>query len=80
MKVVIKNEQQLAQAKEDLQELRGAWRRILRAQSYTLGSQQVNRASLRQIEAEISDYETAIDAYETRGTTKRRAGRIIPLG
>lgn len=49
-------------------------------QSYTIGPNQMNRASLKEISEEISTYEHAIDAYETNGTTKRRAKRAVPLG
>lgn len=79
MRVIIRNRMQLEKAKEELSLLRDAWRRILEAQSYTIDTRQVNRASLKQIEAEISDYEQAIDAYETRGSTKRRVARLVPL-
>ena len=79
MKVIIRNSTQLAKAKEELALLRDTWRRILEAQSYTVDTRQVNRASLKQIESEISDYEQAIDAYETRGSTRRRVARAVPL-
>lgn len=79
MKVIIRNQTQLAQAKEDLELLRKSWRKILQAQSYSLGDQQINRASLKQISEQISDYETAIAAYEENGTGKRKMARFVPL-
>lgn len=81
MGIVIKNKKQLEEAKEDLELLKKARRKILAGgQSYTMGSNQMNRANLAEITKEISAYETAIDAYETYGTTKRRGKRVVPLG
>lgn len=81
MSVIIKNKEQLAEAKEDLKLLKKARRKILAGgQSYTMGSNQLNRASLAEITKEIAEYEAAIDAYETNGTSKRRGKRVIPLG
>lgn len=81
MSVIIKNNQQLLDAKETLQDLKKARKKILvGGQSYTFGANQMNRASLSEISKEIEAYEAAIDAYETRGTSKRRAVRAVPLG
>lgn len=81
MTVVIKNNKQLTEAKEMLAELKKAKLKILAAgQSYSIGGQTMNRASLKEISEEISAYEQAIDAYETHGTTKRRSVRAVPLG
>lgn len=81
MTVIIKNKVQLKEAREELALLKKARAKILAgAQSYTMGSNQLNRASLAEISKEISAYETAIDAYETYGTTKRKAKRAVPLG
>ena len=81
MTVIIKNKQQLMDAKETLQDLKKARKKILvGGQSYTIGENQMNRASLSEISKEIEAYEAAIDAYETRGTSKRRAARVVPLG
>lgn len=81
MTVTIKNKAQLEEAREELELLKKARRKILAgAQSYTLGSNQLNRANLAEVSKEISAYETAIDAYETYGTTKRRGKRAVPLG
>ena len=75
----IRNTLQLQEAKAELAELRKAKSKILQAQSYSMGGNQVNRASLKQISDEISALETAIDNYETYGSTKRRIKRLIPL-
>jgi hypothetical protein len=40
----------------------------------------MTRASLKEISEEIQEYEQAIDAYETYGTSKRRSVRAVPLG
>ena len=81
MAVIIKNKQQLLEAKETLQDLKKARKKILvGGQSYTIGSNQMNRASLSEISKEIEAYEAAIDAYETYGTSKRRTARAVPLG
>ena len=79
MKVIIRNAEQLAEAKAELADLKKAWRKTLNAQSYTIGSDQLNRASLKRIEEEISDYVTAIDEYETGGCTGRRTLRVVPV-
>ncbi len=81
MTVIIKNKKQLEEAKEELALLKKARRKILAGgQSYTIGPNQLNRASLAEISEEISAYESAIDAYETNGTSKRRGKRVVPLG
>lgn len=81
MTVIIKNNKQLLEAKETLADLKKARKKILAgAQSYTIGPNQISRASLKEISEEIVAYESAIDAYETYGTSKRRAARAVPLG
>lgn len=81
MVVVIKDNEQLKEAKETLQNLKKARNKILvGGQSYTIGASQMNRANLAEIAREIEAYETAIDAYEARGTSKRRTVRAVPLG
>lgn len=76
--MIIKNDVQLAAAKEELEELKKAWRKILHAQSYSVEGNQVNRASLKEIKKEIDEYETAIALYEENGSTKRRARNVTP--
>lgn len=81
MVVIIKNNKQLLEAKETLEDLKKARKKILKGgQSYTIGPNQMNRANLKEISEEIAVYESAIDAYETYGTSKRRAVRAVPLG
>lgn len=78
--IVIKNKRQYDDALSHLEDLKYARKKILRGgQSYTIGSNQMNRASLEEIEKEIEAYESAIDAYETYGTTKRRVVRAVPI-
>lgn len=82
MVVIIKNNKQLLEAKETLEDLKKARKKILvGGQSYTIGGvNQMNRASLKEISEEIAAYESAIDAYETHGTSKHRVVRAVPLG
>ena len=81
MTVIIKNNKQLLEAKETLADLKKARNKILAGgQSYTIESLQISRASLKEISEEIAAYESAIDAYETYGTSKRRVARVVPLG
>lgn len=81
MTVIIKNKQQLLDAKDTLEDLKKARKKILTGgQSYTIGTNQMTRASLAEIAEEISAYEQAIEAYEAYGTSKRRTVRAVPLG
>ncbi len=80
MNVVIKNKRQYDDALETLEDLKLARKKILRGgQSYTIGTNQMNRASLKEISEQIEAYEHAIEAYETRGTSKRRVARVVPF-
>lgn len=80
MKIIINNKRQYEERLEELADLKKAKKKILEAQSYTIGSSQLNRASLKEISQEIVAYEDAIAKYEANGTTKRRTGRIVPIG
>lgn len=81
MTVIIKNKIQYADAVETLEDLKLARKKILKGgQSYSIGSNQMSRASLKDISEQISAYEQAIDAYETYGSSKRRSARAVPLG
>jgi uncharacterized protein Yka (UPF0111/DUF47 family) len=81
MTVIIRNSTQYAEAKEQLKLLKTAREKILGGgQSYQIGPNRMERANLKEISEEISAYETAIDAYETKGTTARRAKRVVPIG
>lgn len=82
MKVIIrtKSEYDAAVTRRDL--LEKAWEKIIGgAQSYSIGGQQLTRASLKQIESELDAYNEAIANYDDYGSGKRHtARRIIPLG
>jgi hypothetical protein len=52
--------------------------KILEGQSYSIGSRSITRANLSEVRDEIKNLEAKISAIESRGTTKRKVGRIIP--
>jgi ferritin-like metal-binding protein YciE len=52
---------------------------VLNAQSYTLGSKQLTRADLSEIRQQIEYLENVIDSLESRGTTKRKTARAVPI-
>lgn len=81
MNVVIKNAAQLKQAKEDLELLRRAWRKILAGgQEYEInGVNRMKHASLSEIANQISAYEAAIDFYETTKGAGGTSRRVIPI-
>jgi hypothetical protein len=81
MTVIIRNREQLADAREQLAMLKKAREKILGGgQSYQIGPNRMERANLAEISEEISVYEAAIDAYETNGGTgRRRARRAVPV-
>lgn len=82
MRVTIrtKSEYEAAIKRRDL--LQTAWEKIIGgAQSYSIGGQQLTRASLARIESELDAFNSAIENYEAYGNGKRHpARRIIPLG
>lgn len=80
MNVIIRNKEDLKRAKQDYDALHDAWMKALLAQSYTQGPDQVTRASIDKLQEQMSAYQTAIAAYESNGSTKRRSGRFVPLG
>ena len=65
--------------KERLQRYYEAEEKILNSQSYTLGSKQLTRADLSRVQSMIAKLEADIAALETRGTTKRRCRRAVPI-
>ncbi|MCX4271886.1 MAG: hypothetical protein OSJ71_06455 [Acetatifactor sp.] len=79
MNVVIRNAEQLRRAKEDLELLRKAWRKVLAGgQEYEIDNvNKMKRADLQEISKEISVYEAAIDSYERNGG--RTARRVVPI-
>lgn len=79
--VTIRTKEQYERALEDLEDLRKARKKILLGgQSYTIGSNQLNRATLKEVNAEISETEAAIADWKQKGTTRRKAKRVVPLG
>lgn len=81
MTVIIRNSSDLARAKGRLDILNKAWEKAVYAKSYSLGTNALTleRQDLKDIEAEIQDYESAIDNYEKYGSSKRRAKRVVPI-
>ncbi len=66
--------------KERLAQYYKAEERILKGQSYRIGTRQVTRADLAAIQNGIKELEAEVAALEKRGTTGRRAARVVPLG
>lgn len=79
MTVIIRNSSDLARAKGKLDILNKAWEKAVNAKSYSIGTSALERQDLKDIEAEIQDYESAIDNYEKYGSSKRRAKRVVPI-
>lgn len=78
--MIIRNKEDYKQALEDLADLKKAKKKILvGGQSYSIGTNQLTRASLKEINAEIKELENAINAYEQTGSTRRIAKRVIPV-
>jgi hypothetical protein len=76
---IIRTKSQYEEAKAELTDLKKAKKKVLEAQSYTIGANQLNRASLKEINDEIVELESAIDQYEQYGSSKRRVSRVVPL-
>lgn len=78
--MIIRKKEDYEQALEDLADLKRAKKKILvGGQSYSIGTNQLTRASLKEINTEIKELETAINAYEQTGSTRRIAKRVIPV-
>lgn len=65
--------------KERLERYYDAETRILEGQSYRLGSRELTRANLKQVQDKIKELESQIDALEKNGTTKRKVYRVTPM-
>lgn len=65
--------------KKRLQHYYEAEEKILNSQSYTLGSKQLTRADLSRVQSMIATLEAEITSLETRGTTKRKCRRAVPI-
>lgn len=53
--------------------------KILKSQSFSIGSKQLTRTSLAQVQAKIKELEEEITTIKDRGTVKRRSVRVIPF-
>lgn len=71
--------QRLEMKKKRLQQYYDAEEKILKGQSYTLGSRQLTRADLATVQNKIKELEAEVDALQQRGTTKRRSARVVPI-
>ena len=69
----------LAIQKRHLEEYYDAESKILKGQSYTIGSRQLTRANLADVQKKIKELEAEVEALEKRGTTKRQMVRVVPL-
>ncbi len=74
------SDQQLEMKKKRLQQYYDAEEKILKGQSYKIGSRELTRASLASVQSKIKELETEIEALEKHGTAKRRSVKVIPLG
>lgn len=71
--------QRLEFLKDRLAKYYDAEDKILKGQSYTVGSRQLTRASLAAVQDKIKELEAEIEMLETRGTAKRRSARAVPV-
>ena len=78
--MVIRTPKEYERAVSQLEIVTKAWMKIMTAQSYTMGDDQVNRASLKEVTKQKNELEEAISNYELYGDGARRAKRAIPLG
>ncbi|HAP22042.1 MAG TPA: hypothetical protein DCR27_12275 [Lachnospiraceae bacterium] len=65
--------------KKRLQQYYNAEEKILKGQSYTLGSKQLTRANLALVQSKIKELEAEVEVLERRGTAKRRSARVVPI-
>lgn len=79
MKISKKMQQRLDKLKKRLEQYEEAEEKILNAQAYTMGSRSLTRADLPYVQKMIQSLEDEIDLLETRGTTGRRAARLVPM-
>lgn len=69
----------LEMKKERLRNYYEAEERILRGQSYSLGTMRLTRADLSAVQKKIKELEAEVEALEQHGTAKRRCARVVPL-
>ncbi len=74
------NTNKLETLKKRLNAYYKAEEKILTSQSFSIGSNQITRTSLLQVQTKIKELESEIASLENRGTAKRRSVRVIPLG
>lgn len=72
--------QQLEMKRKRLQQYYEAEEKILKGQSYKIGTRELTRASLASVQNKIKELEIEVAALEKRGTAKRKSARIVPLG
>lgn len=78
--IVEKNKERITFLKKRLEMYYEAEEKILQGQSYTIGSRTLTRTSLANVQSKIKELESEISALETRGNSKRRSVRVVPLG
>lgn len=64
--------------KRRLAEYYDAESKILKGQSYSIGSRQLTRANLSDVQNKIKELEAEVRALESKGNTKRRVVRVVP--
>ena len=74
------NKEKLAALERRLEAYYKAEEKILKSQSFSIGSNQVTRTSLANVQAKIKELENEVAALKGRGTSKRRSARVIRLG
>lgn len=71
-------EKKIQDVEDRLSLYRNAEKKILEGQSYSIGSRQLTRANLSDVQKKILELENELDALETKGTIKRKMYRVIP--
>ncbi len=74
------SDKRLEMKKERLERYYEAEEKILKGQSYKIGTRELTRADLASVQGKIKELETEVDTLEKRGTAKRRSARVVPLG
>lgn len=69
----------LKMKKERLEKYYITEEKILNSQSYSLESRTLTRADLKTVQTMIQKLEGEIAAIESRGSTKRKVRRVVPV-